>query len=179
MSENSGIANILRGKKTKAKKETFPNDLYLKAMKSVADELVGKMFYYNDQPVLITEVCVGVPNIYGEPTSGIEVKFIKNEKFEADIFNSWDSFRAQFRTREEYEEFLNRPEAPDPTTVAEFAADLDKNIKDIRMTLAMERLKITAEQFNITKTALLVTHPSKNKRTKKFQSVASKNVKKK
>jgi len=171
MSENnnSGIKNILRGRKTKVKNETSPNELYIKAVKIIADGLVGKMLYWDGRPVLLTDVKIGKPNFYGELTSNIEVIFMADEKILTETFLNWEQFRLHFRTREEHEETLVAPVPPlYPETFAELATDLEKNLKNIKMTMAIERLRVTAEHFNISKTALFVTRPLGSKPTKRL-----------
>lgn len=170
MSENSGLKNILRGKKTKVKKETSPNELYIKAMKTVADGLVGKMLYFGGRPVLLTDIKIGGANYYGEPTSSVEAVFMAEEKIVTEFFLDWEQFRLYFKTREEHETELDVVEPLEPETLAELATDLEKNLKNIKMTMAVERLRTSAELLNISKSSMMISYPrtAKPKRQRKF-----------
>lgn len=106
MSDENPVARLTKKRRTKISKPSVhhgPNELFIEAMKTVAARLKGQMYFYGGDAVMIIDAVAPVLNNFGDPTSGIKVSILIEERI-TDIFClDWEDFRIKFKTKEEHD----------------------------------------------------------------------------
>lgn len=98
-----------RTRRTRQKKigsETRRSDLYFEAFVNTMQNTLGRLYFKDDQPVLVIDIIVTDTYV-----KRVEVQYLLNSKTEECTVDTIEEFHEVFLTKEEYEERLVTLEA--------------------------------------------------------------------